>query len=77
MDVEELIDELMELRAEVDELPPAVREKLLVLGCSFNDYVFWVRTGDSKQWLCTEIETGVTAVGNSPEAATKSYWEGE
>lgn len=59
-------------------LPPELRWRVMVLGCSVEDMNFWVRRDPDEpgcEWyVATEIETGCDANGVSPRDALDNYF---
>lgn len=60
-------------------LPEDLRWRVMVLGCSVEDYNFWVRhdpeTPPDQEWyIATEIESGGDAYGVSARDALENYF---
>lgn len=82
-EIDHLIDE-GEINPRDRTLPLDIRDKLLAMGCSINDYVFWVRRraqpsdlGDKpedQRWYAEEMESGMGAWGISPREAVVEYF---
>jgi len=58
------------------ELPEALRWRLMVLACSLQDHLLWIRSHAGGHEL-TEIETGVSAIGADAADACRRYFAGE
>jgi hypothetical protein len=85
--VEEEIDRLItegEINHRDRTLPFDIRDKLLRMGCSIEDYVFWVarraqpsdlgNKPEDQRWYAEEMETGMGAWGISPREAVNEYF---
>lgn len=85
--VEEEIDRLIdegEINPRDRTLPLDIREKLLTMGASINDYVFWVRRHpqptdlgnkpEDQKWFAEEMETLQNAWGISAREALLEYF---
>ena len=58
-------------------LPPELRWRVMVLGCSVTDINLWIRRDDQDggQWYeLTEIETGVSVGAVEPREACERYF---
>ena len=86
-EVEEEIDRLIdegEIHPRDRTLPLDIREKLLTMGASIDDYVFWVRRKaqptdlgnkpEDQKWYAEEMETLQGAWGSSPREALHEYF---
>lgn len=87
-EVEQEIDRLID-EGEVDPrtrtLPLDIREKLLEMGASIDDYVFWVRRKaqptdlgnkpEDQKWFAEEMESKQNGWGISPREAVHRYFE--
>lgn len=58
-------------------LPDELRWRIMVLGCSAEDYNLWIRRNDQDggQWYeLTEVETGCGVGGVTPREACENYF---
>lgn len=66
------------------DLPDDVRDKLLSMGASMNDFVFWVRQraqaddiGESRMFWAQEVEAGTGAWGVTAREALDRYFRAD
>lgn len=69
------------------DIPLELRDKLLVMGSSTNDYVFWIHRKaqpddlddkpENQMYYALEVETGIGAWGVTPREAVDKYWHAD
>jgi len=55
----------------------SLRERLMVLACSLDDYLLWIKEDTAGSCLLTEIESGVVISGADPRQACLNLFDSD